>query len=301
MNTNIIILLLISTVPVFFLLLYFYYKDKEREPKKLVLKIFILGVLLLFPAVWIEQYLTEYLPNTAFFNAFFVAAVTEELLKYFIIMRFAFRSPAFNQVTDGMVYAIVVSLGFAAFENILYVKNFGYEIGIIRAFTAIPLHTFSAAIMGYFIGSSKFEEDKEKGKRIRLNGVFLAILLHGFYNFWLFTESYLMILSYLQVYMMWRLTYIYWKHSEEPDKKTVLTIRMILKYLYDKYSIISWFKIIIATLLLLLIALVTTASVVQLKQDALIYILGFDLLTGMLSYVLYNSATKNKVKNTSTL
>ena len=55
----------------------------------------------------------------------------------------------------------------------------------MRAFTAVPAHATFGILMGYFMGKAKFN-----GKRIADNliGLFLAILFHGTYDFFLFIE-----------------------------------------------------------------------------------------------------------------
>ena len=77
----------------------------------------------------------------------------------------------------------MVSMGFAALENILYVTKFGISTGIIRAFTAVPAHATFAILMGYFMGKAKFSKN-----RIQMNllGLFVATIFHGAYDFFLF-------------------------------------------------------------------------------------------------------------------
>ena len=77
----------------------------------------------------------------------------------------------------------MVSMGFAAFENILYVSQDGLEVALLRAFTAIPAHATFGIIMGYFMGKAKFSNNKIKWNLI---GLCSAILLHGTYDFFLF-------------------------------------------------------------------------------------------------------------------
>jgi len=62
--------------------------------------------------------------------AFFVVGLGEELLKYLVVVLYAFRKPSFNEPFDGIVYAVMVSLGFAAFENIIYVMEGGLGVAI---------------------------------------------------------------------------------------------------------------------------------------------------------------------------
>lgn len=51
-------------------------------------------------------------------------------MKLFFLYRRSWRDDNFNYKFDGVVYAVFVSLGFAAFENIMYV--FSYGLSVIR-------------------------------------------------------------------------------------------------------------------------------------------------------------------------
>jgi RsiW-degrading membrane proteinase PrsW (M82 family) len=79
----------------------------------------------------------------------------------------------------------MVSMGFAATENIFYVLEGGYQTALLRAFTAVPAHATFGVLMGYFMGKAKFAKN-----RIILNlfGLFLAIVFHGTYDFFLFID-----------------------------------------------------------------------------------------------------------------
>ena len=87
---------------------------------------------------------------------------------------------------DGIVYAVMISLGFATVENIFYVFNHpGQEmqVAIMRMFTAIPLHAACGVILGYFVGLAKFSDNKNI---LLYKGLFLATLVHGLYNYFIF-------------------------------------------------------------------------------------------------------------------
>jgi RsiW-degrading membrane proteinase PrsW (M82 family) len=53
----------------------------------------------------------------------------------------------------------MVSMGFACTENILYVLEGGYEVAIMRAFTAVPAHATFGILMGYYMGKAKFSKN----------------------------------------------------------------------------------------------------------------------------------------------
>ena len=73
----------------------------------------------------------------------------------------------------------MVSMGFATFENILYVAESGVQTAWLRMFTAVPMHAAFAVIMGYYMGVQKFFGKKNYA----LIGLLLASLLHGVYDF----------------------------------------------------------------------------------------------------------------------
>lgn len=195
----VIILLLLALAPCLFLLWYFYHRDKyEPEPKKKIIKIFLLGALMVIPAGIIEtilcgalNYITSGFINI-FIMSFIIIAPTEEFVKFLAVKIWVYRSTEFDEVMDGIVYTVSASLGFATIENIFYVLSHGIGIGIARAFLAVPGHAFFGALMGYYIGRAKFNKEKENSLIIK--GLLFAILLHGLYDFLILTKTALALL-----------------------------------------------------------------------------------------------------------
>jgi len=143
------ILLLVSVAPVLIIVLYIYFKDKyEKEPKRLLLYNFLLGAIVSIIITSILYYAFDIVLPLAnktsvfqqFIKAFFVVALVEEFSKYIIIRYFAQPNKAFNEPFDGIVYSVMVSMGFAATENFFYVLEGGYTTALVRAFTAVPAH-----------------------------------------------------------------------------------------------------------------------------------------------------------------
>ncbi|WP_147678829.1 PrsW family intramembrane metalloprotease [Algibacter pacificus] len=188
-------LLLAALAPVFFIIIYVYLKDKyEKEPKQLMLIAFVLGAVISIIITSIMYYVFDwFLPLKdrsdvvqQFIKAFFVVGLTEEFSKYVIVRYFAQNRKAFNEAFDGIVYAVMVSMGFAATENIFYVFESGFETAFLRAITAIPAHATFGVLMGYFMGKAKFSNNKVV---LNLSGLVLAIVFHGAYDFFLFIDS----------------------------------------------------------------------------------------------------------------
>lgn len=185
-------LLITAIAPVFLVIIYIYIKDKfEKESKKLLFYTFLFGAIL---SVLISTFLyvlyDSFLPKAdefsvldQFIRAFFVVALIEEFSKYIIVRYYNQPKKDFNEPFDGIMYAVMVSMGFAAVENIFYVFEGGVGVAILRALTAIPAHATFGIIMGYFMGIAKFSNHKRKWNLI---GLSLAILAHGMYDFFLF-------------------------------------------------------------------------------------------------------------------
>jgi RsiW-degrading membrane proteinase PrsW (M82 family) len=187
-------LLILALAPIAVIILFIYFKDKyEKEPKRLLFYNFILGAVvsiiittILYSTFDILLPLTNsYSVTQQFIKAFFVVGVTEEFSKYIIVRYYAQPKKAFNEPFDGIAYAVMVSMGFAATENIFYVLEGGYYTALARAFTAVPAHATFGILMGYFMGKSKFSK---QSKRNNLIGLLLAILFHGAYDFFLFID-----------------------------------------------------------------------------------------------------------------
>ena len=206
-------LIIIAFAPVVIIAVYIYYRDKyEREPIAMLLKTFVVGALVTIPIIFVESLLGEYnvvkyspsgfdvLTNAAYV-AFIVAAFTEELFKYmafFII----WRNKNFNELFDGIVYAVFISLGFAAVENVLYVVQGGATTGLMRAFTAVPAHALFGVTMGYYFGIAKFFPRERTQKLIF--ALFVPILLHGIYDFILMSENtFLLVLFVPFIVFLW--------------------------------------------------------------------------------------------------
>ncbi|MDX1828291.1 MAG: PrsW family glutamic-type intramembrane protease [Lutibacter sp.] len=185
-------LFLSATAPVITVIIYIYIKDRfEKEPKLLLLYNFLFGAIASILISSILYFLYDILlphPDRLnvfhqFLKAFFMVGLVEEFSKYIIVRYYAQPKKAFNEPFDGIIYAVMVSMGFAFVENLLYVFDGGIQVALIRAVTAVPAHAVFAIIMGYFMGIAKFSNHKIKWNLI---GLGLAIIFHGAYDFFLF-------------------------------------------------------------------------------------------------------------------
>ena len=188
-----VIYIIAGLLPAIFLMWYIYKNDKlEKEPIPLLRKLAFGGVLAAFLALFLEQVFSHVMSQINFpdestmiiCEAIMIGA-SEEASKLFFLKRNTWRSPAFNFRYDGIVYAVFVSLGFAAIENVLYVFQYGLGVAISRGLLAVPAHMAFGVFMGSFYGRAKVAEiygrDSEKILNLVLCYV-VPVALHAFYD-----------------------------------------------------------------------------------------------------------------------
>lgn len=185
-------LLALAIAPGIFISLFIYFKDKYRkEPPGLLILTFILGMFSTIPAIIIqiaftkpvEGWMGEGIAYTAVFS-YIIVALSEEGSKFLVLRYFAFKRKAFDDPFDGIIYAVMVGMGFATLENIGYVTQHGFATGITRMFLSVPAHATFAILMGYHIGLAKF--DPANRKKYFILAIFWPVLFHGSFDFFLF-------------------------------------------------------------------------------------------------------------------
>ncbi len=191
------LLVVLALAPIAAIVWYVYAKDKhEKEPTKLLFYCFALGIVSIIPALLgselgISLGLDES-PNMfmTFLFAFFVVALAEEGAKFLFLRFYIFPKKEFNEPYDGIIYAVMIGMGFAAFENLLYVVQGGWEIGLLRMFTAVPAHAVFGGMMGYFVGLAKMMPNRADRTLQLAKGLGIAVTLHGLYDFFLFQQNF---------------------------------------------------------------------------------------------------------------
>ena len=188
-------LLALALAPVIAIISFIYLKDKyDKEPLKHLIISFLLGCLSTIPAIILEVSLGAVFPKDnldivkTLFLAFVIVAGSEELCKFVMLRFYAYKQKEFNEPYDGIVYGVMVSLGFAALENVLYVFEGGVSVAILRMFTAVPAHASFGIIMGYYFGLAW--QDKQNALQHKIRGLLVAVILHGIYDFFLFQQNY---------------------------------------------------------------------------------------------------------------
>ena len=206
-----LILFTVSVLPVFLIGSYIYKKDKNKEPTKLLMKLFLGGIgacllvvflnlflYLIFPIMSIEESKLNFIQ--LFFKVFVGIAFIEELSKWIFAYNISYNDNEFDEFYDAIVYCTFVALGFACFENLFYVYQKGLGTGVLRALFAVPGHACDGVLMGYYLGLAK--ENELKGNNgLKMQSLLLSILIptatHGFYDYCLFAGKPLFALLFI--------------------------------------------------------------------------------------------------------
>jgi RsiW-degrading membrane proteinase PrsW (M82 family) len=191
------ILIALAIMPSLAICYWIYLQDRyEKEPFSLLFKAFVVGCASTIPAMLLQIQFQDWqnedsLLATAIF-AFAIVGLTEELSKFVLMRFFIYPLDEFNEPMDGIVYAVMVSMGFATVENLMYVfgeNNDGsISTAIGRAFTAVPAHAAFAVLMGSYMGLAKFVP--ERRNFYMFTGLGLAVFFHGLYDFFLLQKVY---------------------------------------------------------------------------------------------------------------
>ncbi|MBE6910118.1 MAG: PrsW family intramembrane metalloprotease [Ruminococcaceae bacterium] len=229
-----LVYLLAALLPAAILLHYVYQQDTiEKEPAGLLWSLLAMGCLAALCAGLLEA-LGDFLlrrvisttgPVYIVLLAFLVVAAVEEGAKLFFLRLRSWNDPAFNYRFDGVVYAVFVSLGFAAYENVQYIVNYGLSIALPRALLAIPGHMSFSIFMGVYYGRARLQTnlgDRAGARRSLRAGFLYAVFLHGFYDSCTMVATTLSTIIFLVfILLMFALAYHTLKREAETDAPIV--------------------------------------------------------------------------------
>lgn len=177
------ILLSVAFAPGLALFSFFYLRNQlATEPRKTLIQTFIYGAILTFPMLFLQYVLrSEELFKYPFVQDILLTSILEEFFKWLIILLVIYHHIEFNDPYDGVLYGVVISLGFATVENVMYLMSYGVDTGLLRAILPVSSHGLFGVVMGYYFGKAKFNESNNKKVYIVL-ALTIPILLHIVYN-----------------------------------------------------------------------------------------------------------------------
>jgi RsiW-degrading membrane proteinase PrsW (M82 family) len=168
---NFQLVMISALTPVAVLIWYLYRKDKANpEPPLNLVLAFAAGVLSVFLSLAVTTPMSlmgiDFSQSESMIGqsleALLMAALPEEMAKLLMFLVVLHFMKNFDEYFDGAVYCGIVGLGFAGFENIMYIAGaediIGMSIG--RALMSIPAHFSFGIAMGYFFARSWFDRNK---------------------------------------------------------------------------------------------------------------------------------------------
>ncbi len=152
------------------------------EPLPLIIRMFIIGAILVFPLMFIQYaFESEGFFQSHFLRSLFLAGLLEEFFKWFFLLFVAYRHANFDHPYDGIIYGVSVSLGFATVENIIYLFANGIQIAMLRAIFPVSSHALFGILMGYYMGKAKFTR---ASRRLYLSiSLLIPFILHSVYDY----------------------------------------------------------------------------------------------------------------------
>ena len=227
---EIILLMLTMILPICILALYIYDLDNEKESLKLLIKLLFSGILSCILVLCSSFLLIDIIPLFAmdpanmnimqvFLYSFLCVALIEEGAKYLFLYFSSYNHKEFDYTFDMIVYSVFVALGFAFFEDILYISRGGLLTGITRAFTAVPAHASYGVFMGIFLSMSKCYEVKDinKSKMYKILSVIVPTLIHGMYDVFAFTNESILLMTF--IVFLFAATIMFLQKKKQDDLK----------------------------------------------------------------------------------
>lgn len=232
-----IIAFLLSLLPAgLFMWLWYLRRRDNTIPARAVATAFGLGLILVWPAFWLEDFAEEawltISPATAHLFAgavlplqnpldvllpaigtFLIVAVIEEGLRYILLRFWIWKSAVLDQVFDGLLVGVAVGLGFATLENTIYFldlfRDGSYDtlvfVFFLRFLISTLAHVSFGGLMGTFLARGLF--NIYNARQFTLPAFFLPWFLHGLYDLLLgINQSFyavLLLLPALLVVVMW--------------------------------------------------------------------------------------------------
>jgi len=180
--------------------------NDEPEPIGLISIAFMIGAVMVLVAMWMEKASLVFIKDKTI--QIIVWAAIEELLKLIGISFIIFGNNIIRKPIDYPMYFIATALGFAAFENVLYLIQplnasgniVGILTGNLRFLGSTLLHAIASSMIGSALGLSFFL--RKYRTEYLLMGIIAAVALHSIFNFFIIkegSENFLAVFGFLWV------------------------------------------------------------------------------------------------------
>ncbi len=162
---------------------------RKRMGSRLILRTLVLGAmsgLLVLSIGRLISLAADFVASgfgEAFAGAFVGAAIPEEVVKFLLLYFIVREHKDCDSGGDLFCAAMLIGLGFAGLENVLYLLGSGehwFSLGVMRGVLAVPAHTVFGCVMGMFAARAF------RGQMPGLNwslALIVPLVGHGLYDF----------------------------------------------------------------------------------------------------------------------
>ncbi|MBN1495476.1 MAG: cyclic nucleotide-binding domain-containing protein [Spirochaetes bacterium] len=181
LSLTLIVILALAPVPVIYL---FYYRYFLVKPSYLYhLEYFVYGAILALLLLLAGQYFAPDLPlHGAAARGFLSASLVEKAGAFAMIALLTYRTPPLLMVLNMVISAMLLGLGFATVENVMYAISIREPVIFVRLFSSVPLHVLTCGIIGYGLALMRFSGSWGNRVRHALGAFMVPYLFHGTYD-----------------------------------------------------------------------------------------------------------------------
>jgi protease PrsW len=181
--------------PLIAILIYIYLRYKFNQfSYSLLLKSFLWGMISILLVLAMQLFASFFqlddLSNIrrVLFYALVIMAFFAELGKFFFLKGFVYTRAEFKTPVDGIIFGVMISMGFATMNNILFFINIpDLSVNLANVLTAGPANVIFGIMMGFFIGLGKLRKMRFVDS---MTGLAAAVFFHALYDFCLLTKDY---------------------------------------------------------------------------------------------------------------
>ena len=178
-------------LPVLGLLHYIYtYDQRKPEPRIVLFLTFVAGTIGGVFTFFFDKYVGIADIYTAhptsmgnYITITLSEAIPDECFKLLALWLAVRHNSFFDEIVDGIVYAVCISLGFVFIEDVIHLSFYTehwYNTAVYRSFFTLPGHLASGIFMGYFYSRIHFKPSAKPLHWLKVLGI--PILCHAFCN-----------------------------------------------------------------------------------------------------------------------
>jgi RsiW-degrading membrane proteinase PrsW (M82 family) len=189
-------------IPILIALFIYLFARSKKDPgyQKLLLQSFFFGMISIL-IVLLVQLLASYFDldnlrnlRRILFYSLVIVAFFSELAKFFFLKIYCYPDKDFRSPLDGIIFAIMIAMGFATLNNILTLVNIpNLSVNYVNAITSGPANIIFGGLMGFFIGLGKTRKMRWIDS---MTGLAAAIFFHALYAFTLITKDYKLLIAF---------------------------------------------------------------------------------------------------------